>query len=494
MLIGFVGFGIVAAFGLDWIAHRLSGKLRYSVILMAVILVLLENMPEPWRKEKLRTVPQFYKEIAQDEQQYGVLDLPIRPSQEHTYSSWHIYYSSYYQMYQMTHGKGIAVGYVDRPYDIHPLFGYFISDFAKASPLQADILVNGVPTNRYTNVQFELVRNNYRYVVYHKPQEAYPLYKPGSWGELATEQFIEQVFGKQVPIVDDELVTVYQVDTVTETEKAITTTIALRESKSQNWLEIVTGKRWALSPTTFYVASPNSQQACLEVTPGDIRDHDSDTSYDSGMLTLQTGAGSVSAYATPGRTTRLPLTLAPPSRIITLTLEGENATRLDFAIESINLQTPITLPDDILINEQSQQGKESPITAIYSRGWHTPEIWDDSGVTWRWAMSPAQLFLYSPTTQTVQLQSAIGSLHDPDSEDGKGNQGTMSMTVNDRAPLKLGVRVGEPFIADVPLQPGWNSIVFNLEAGNFRPADIQPGNGDGRLLSFALRTINIQTE
>jgi hypothetical protein len=44
---------------------------------------------------------------------------------------------------------------------------------------------------------------------------------------------------------------------------------------------------------------------------------------------------------------------------------------------------------------------------------------------------------------------------------------------------------------DVNLLEGWNVLRFDLAAGNFRPSDINPGDGDMRVLSFALKGFNI---
>jgi len=140
MLIGYVGFGIAASFGLNWLVRRSPTRPRRPIMLLAVALVLLENWPEAWPQNKLRTVPQFYQQIAQDDEPYGIFDLPIRPFQEREYASNYIVYSSYYQMYQMTHSKGIATGYISRQYDVHPLFGHFVSNYISDLPLQRNIL------------------------------------------------------------------------------------------------------------------------------------------------------------------------------------------------------------------------------------------------------------------------------------------------------------------------------------------------------------------
>lgn len=488
MQIGYVGFAIMACFGLTWLNDHLPDKLRRLVLLAAFTLVLVENWPRPWPQEKLRPVPEFYRQIAQDDEMYGVFDLPIRPFQEREFHSSYIPYSAYYQMYQMTHGKGIATGYISRQYAVHPLFGHLISDSISDFPLQHNIFVDGKPANRYANMQFELARYGYRYVVYHKPQDGYPEYKEGSWGELTAKGFIQEVFGRQEPLVDDELVTVYKVDPVTDTTRLVTT-IALREEED-----------WAVSPATFYVASPRPVLAYLEVTPAEIYAAQSGDSSGGGMLTLQSANG-ISTYAelVAGETTTLPLGLAPGSQIVTLTLRSQSprsassdSSYLNFAIRSINLETQFPLPDDILIDGLAQQNTGDQILAGYGVGWYNLEHWGASG-TWRWAMSPAQLLIYSAGPRQVRIQTRPGALYEPGTPNSVGSQGTLLVTAGNQAPQRSVVQVGQPLVVDVMLQAGWNNITFELEAGNFRPIDVQPGNGDSRWLSLALGKIDVLT-
>ncbi len=481
MSVGVVGFGIAASFGLDWLARRSPARLRHPIILLAVALVLLENWPQPWPQERLRTVPRFYQQIAHDDESYGVFDLPIRPSEARSYDSWYVYYSSYYQMYQMTHGKGIASGYVSRAYDVHPLFGHIISERVFDFPVQENVLVNGRPASRYANIQFELTRHGYRYVVFHKPRDWYPEYKKGSWGASISQQLIDEVFGEQAPLMDDELVTVYEVIPMTDTARLVTT-IALRD-----------GERWVRSPATFYVAAPHPELAHLEVTPARIYDPQSETFKDGGRLDVQSvNRISNAAEVTTGSTATLPLLLTAGSQIVTLTLRaGSPSSHLDFKIRSINLQTGLPLPDDLLIDGQPQQNGQGRILAARGAGWYDPEKWDDSGSTWRWARSPSLLFIYSPVPQQAGIRSIPGALYDPGSPSGVGSQGTLLVTVNNAAQRPLPIQVGQSFRADVMLEAGWNLISFELEAGDFRPIDVQPGNADRRSLSFALGQIDI---
>jgi hypothetical protein len=306
--------------------------------------VVAETLPPPWPQETLPAAPAFYQEIAGDGEQYGVLDLPIRPYQALDYGSWHVAFSSYYQVQQMAHGKGIAAGYIDRPYTVHPLFGQFVSDATSYAPTRPEFTVDGVPTNRYANVRYELARHGYRYVVWHKPAAGYEGYTEGSWGQEAAETFLHEVFPGEEPVAEDELARAYAVGPTPDVSD-LTTTLAPRPSTWQSWLESETGKPWSVSPATYYLASPRAAAAHLEITPLDIHDPVSGAYVPSGRLTLAARGGiSATAVLTVGQATSLPLPLSAGSDVITLTLRPLDAgpaedVLLDFTVGTMNLRT-----------------------------------------------------------------------------------------------------------------------------------------------------------
>jgi hypothetical protein len=490
MFIGFIGVAIVASYGLVWLRRRLpGGRWGQLLVLVASSLVILETLPHPWPQEALPPTPAFYREIARDSEQYGVLDLPIRPFQEITYKAWYVYFSSYYQIHQMTHGKGIAVGYVDRPYKIHPLFGHFISDSTSSSPQLQAFTVDGEPADCYANVQYELARHGYRYVVWHKPQSGYQGYGEGSWGEEAAEQFVKAVFGEQPPLTEDDLVRVYAVGPLPDVAD-LTTTIAPRGSTFQNSSEAETQITWAFSPASLYLASPRSTLAYLEVTPIAIHDPRTGGYLESATLTVTSSGGiTTTAALTGGQTSRLPLLMSAGSEVITLTLRSPDAPPsedawLNFAFSAVNLQTTSAILPDIVVDGQPQQGDNRRLVALHGPGWYEAEA-----PAWRWAQSPAELLVYSDSPRTARMQISLGALYDPGAGDGLGDEGVMHIQSNDVALEPTIVRTGQAVVLEVPLQQGWNSIVLGLENGNFRPCDVQPGNGDRRQLSFAVTQI-----
>jgi hypothetical protein len=348
MLVGFAGLGIAASFGLTWLRERLPSQWRNLLPILAVSLVLFENWPRrPQLQEQLPPAPPFYQQLANDPGIYGVFDLPIRPVQPLSIESDYVPYSARYQMYQMTHLKGIASGYISRYYNFHPVFAQFVSRSPNASPWQSDLTVDGRPASRLADAQYELARNNFRYVVFHKPQLDGGIYKPGGWGEQASKQFISSVFDGQSPVFDDAFTTVYQVSPIIDVAM-LTTTIALRESlDTVNYQISRGGNRWALSPATFHVASPRAAAAFLEITPETIEGSAPGVPIPEATLTLQAaGFPPVSGLLISRQTLTLPLTLSPGSQTITITVVPTRTSagsltppNLNFEIRSINLKT-----------------------------------------------------------------------------------------------------------------------------------------------------------
>jgi len=324
MLMGFVGVGITSSFGLTRLIQYFPSKFRYLVSCLAITLVLVESWPQPWPQEKLRPVPQFYQQIANDKEMYGVFDLPIKPSP----SAWYVSYSSYYQIYQMTHHKGIVSGYLDRTYFVHPLFLCLFLDKVD----QPDVRVNNKPVNCYDTAESELARHNYRYVVWHKPQSWDTEYQPGSYGDITSQNFIKSVFGKKSPLVDDELVTVYQVATNTT---ALTTTMVLLN----NWYDYNSGIRLATSPATLLIKTPRQQSALLQIKPSYMYDPSSANKFgDKGMLMVQTSNNfSTSVEINANKVTTVPIELYSGVQTITMTLHSGNIRPKDYGLSDSRL-------------------------------------------------------------------------------------------------------------------------------------------------------------
>jgi hypothetical protein len=497
MLVGFIGLGIAAGFGLAWLVQRVPIRWRGIVPIVAVLLVLFESWPRgPQLQEQLPPVPPFYQQIAHDPAHYGVFDLPIRPYQALDITSDYVPYSARYQMYQMTHHKGIASGYISRYYSYHPVFAQLISRSPNDSPRQSDVMLNGQPANRYADAEYELARNDYRYVVLHKPQPDDSVYQPGSWGEQVSRKFIKQVFGDRAPLVDDAFTTVYPVRPITDVT-TLTPTIVLRESLDSSNYEIARGRRWALSPATFYVASPRVLSAYLKVTPGQIENAQTNAPAATGQLTLQTPDGrSVSVLMSAGQPVLLPLALSPGSQIITLTLQPTRTQATDaslkylnFAIGSIDLRTAghFDFAPDVLVDGRPQSNARPDLAAILGEGWHDRE--SEGTTDWRWAKSPATLWVYSAQPRRITLDVAPVFLHEPVSPNRLGDRGVMSISTDTGFQAEIALQTGQRAASTFDLTAGWNRVTFALSTGNFQPEQI--GLPDGRSLSFAVGSLNL---
>lgn len=326
MMMGFVGFGITASYGLALLTRQRTPLQRHLIVLLAITLVLWENWPQPWRMIDLPPVPTFYQQIAGENEDYGVFDLPISPDTELTGS--YIVSSAQYQLYQMTHHKGIASGYISRGYRKHPLF----ADVIDRSDYRTNMTLNG-QSSIGTSIYQRLVQNHYRYVVWHKT-----LY-PHMAGEQAARDFLEAVFPQRSPMVDDAQVQVYEV--LPAPAHAIL-------DEGRNWSQSEESWRWATSPASLVITAPSPQPVSLQIVPATIYDPQSPTGFGNwALLTVQSGdTFSTTVEIIADQMTTIPLMLQAGTQEITLTLPAGNfrapdGRMLSFAIRSINLQVHI---------------------------------------------------------------------------------------------------------------------------------------------------------
>jgi hypothetical protein len=155
---------------------------------------------------------------------------------------------------------------------------------------------------------------------------------------------------------------------------------------------------------------------------------------------------------------------------------------------SVNYFAP---PVDILVNGQPQVPQTWTLRSLFGAGWYDFEEIDDTH--WRWAKSPADIFIYSDSPKVVQISSAAVSLA-PDPATGETGQGLLTITTDDQNSSVQLIAKNQAFTVNAKLQQGWNVISLALSAGNFIPAEIDPQNGDGRELSFAIKEINVVGE
>jgi hypothetical protein len=344
MLIGFVALGIMAGYGLTWLQRQRSHSFKWITSGLAISLVVFEFWPTPSEQTILRPVPDFYNQISQDPDTYGVFDLPLRPKREISHYSAYYIYSSHYQWYQMTHLKGIASGYIGRPYERHPVFGAFVSNSVNGSPWLNHVLVKGQPANRYANARYELARAGYRYVVVHKPQPVYPDYPPGAWGERAAQEFITAVFTEETPFYEDELVTVFSVGPVLP-DDGLTTTIIPLATNWESWVEFTIEEQWSSLPAFFYVASPQPMRAVIEFTLDAVIDNCTETQLAKAYFQVSPSTQAPFSEWKPGLPLRFTINLSAGSQVISIDQYGKtqktpDTSCLTIKIKQIEMHTP----------------------------------------------------------------------------------------------------------------------------------------------------------
>ncbi len=261
MMIGMATLAITAVFGLQWLINKTP---RWGNILPIVltIVVFIETWPSSWNQQQLPPIPEFYSQIGEDEAEYGVIDLPIIPNE----GTWYIGYSSMYQWHQTTHGKGLPRGYVARSYYVNPLLPCLIPKLEQPS---ADFTVNGRSPNCTENMLQTLAANNYRYVVLHKTANWPNDPDRKDWGREQADLFLNLIYGEtRAPIVDDELVQVFEIPQLSDETAVPPATIGLKGG----WFKGDNGGFWVRSPAKIYISAAASGTATVQFTPTAVHD------------------------------------------------------------------------------------------------------------------------------------------------------------------------------------------------------------------------------
>lgn len=329
MMVGYVGFGLAAGYGLSWLAQR-AGRFAPLVVGLACAGILIETWPAPVPTQVLPPVPDFYRQVANEPASYGILDLPIRTAPDH---DWAVD-SVNAQIDQLTHRKGIMAGYVSFAPRPHPIVPCLYSD----EPQPIDVSLNGRPVDCFDTVLYSLAYNNYRYLVVH----AAP---PDSWAANSAATLVQRILGDQVPLLRDNLITVY----------ALPRSVPPADNVwlGRNWLDRETEWRWATSPATLEVIATHAQTATLQLAFANVYDPVVQTGRSTqsphGTLTVQTAdAAPLALSVTADTTVTVPVQLIAGRQAITLTWQAgsfrpsdfgaADHRYLSFAVRSIDLR------------------------------------------------------------------------------------------------------------------------------------------------------------
>jgi hypothetical protein len=333
--IGFVG--LAAAAGLGVRALVTTRRREWTLAAIAIGALLLETWPKPWPTLKLPRVPGLYAALAHDGEQYGVLDLPIRPLPDLSPFD----YSARYQVLQMTHGKGIAGGYVSRAYERHPI-APCIYETQRA---QADIRVNGSPSRCEPAAIYQLASHGYRYLVWHLPWDQTRDNSPGSFADRDAAAFATAAFGGRSADIGDEVIKAWRIPTG---DQALPATPVLEVTSG--WYPAEPQWRWARSPAQLQITSAIEQQATLVFAVALVHGLKTPVGLaQEGVLIVTNGGETTSFVIKPDEVIRVPVTIRRGITDLTLALGAGNFSPADYgqddrrtlsvAFESIDLVT-----------------------------------------------------------------------------------------------------------------------------------------------------------
>lgn len=142
-------------------------------------------------------------------------------------------------------------------------------------------------------------------------------------------------------------------------------------------------------------------------------------------------------------------------------------------------------PSDIAIHCGAGGGD---LYALFGAGWYDEEIIGDA--SWRWASRPAYLHIWSDSEQSAVVELVPSSIYDPAAADGLGQAGSLRVKTWTED-IAVALHSGQPAAFETLLQRGWNTLVLELEAGFFRPAELIPDHFDARALSFSVDGLTI---
>ena len=117
-------------------------------------------------------------------------------------------------------------------------------------------------------------------------------------------------------------------------------------------------------------------------------------------------------------------------------------------------------------------------------------MWQPMAASARWTPSPGTLEITSPSQQLALLHVTLASMFDPAAPNGFGASGTLAVQNGDHVHV-IEVTAGTPFTVPLRLIPGRQTVALSLLTGKFRLSKY--GGVDPTMLSFAIRSINLET-
>lgn len=191
-----LSLAVLAGYGLSYVIDKYgakSSKNKYKVDILLILvscLILFEFLSVPFTMSSSE-IPTFYEQLANDEEDYAILEVPI------------IWYADVLY-YQTLHGKNLVGGYVSRPPNN-------AIAFLKSTPLVSDLL-NFYPSdediiNQNLSEIGTSIANYYniRYIILHKDRMT------AEQLDFASE-IIQKSINEEPLIYENESMVVYEVE------------------------------------------------------------------------------------------------------------------------------------------------------------------------------------------------------------------------------------------------------------------------------------------
>jgi hypothetical protein len=119
--------------------------------------------------------------------------------------------------------------------------------------------------------------------------------------------------------------------------------------------------------------------------------------------------------------------------------------------------------------------------------------WYENEGDLRWAESPAWLFVSTPVATSATLEIEPAMMFTPDAGWHVGLEGELFVDLDRERVATTNLKAGESVSVPLELEAGTHLISLELAAGNFKPS-VYDNSEDRRDLSFAIRSINLQTD
>jgi hypothetical protein len=119
------------------------------------------------------------------------------------------------------------------------------------------------------------------------------------------------------------------------------------------------------------------------------------------------------------------------------------------------------------------------------------ENWHVREEGWRWARSPATLFLSVPQQRAMALELTPDAIYEPGPGQTVGTKGRLRVELDGVELAAVELTSGETTRIPLRLAPGTYTIRLTLDTGAFRPS--AHGSEDTRWLSFSVKELNLAT-